>query len=112
MGDKVASQVVEKEEEFQSWVIDLAHTRGWLVAHFRTARTKTGWRTAVSADGQGFPDLICSRGTITIYAEVKRQKGRLTPEQKLWLELLAQNPGNKCFVWRPSERKEIEEVLS
>ncbi len=101
----------EREEHFQSWIIDLAGYRKWKRAHFRPAMTKTGWRTAVSADGAGFPDLLLTRDQVTIFAEVKSKTGRLTPEEKSWLETLALNPNNKCFVWRPVDRQAIEEVL-
>lgn len=108
---RTSKMPAESEEDFQSWVIDLAHTMGWLVAHFRAARTKTGWRTAVSADGEGFPDLLLTRGAVTIFAETKSETGRLSPQQRVWLQTLAENPRNRCFVWRPADRPQIEEIL-
>ena len=45
------------ERELQDAVIQLARLLGWRVAHFRPAMTTRGWRTPVSADGAGFPDL-------------------------------------------------------
>jgi len=103
----------ESEDDFLTWLIDLARVNGWKGAHFRGGWSRDGERftTPVQADGEGFPDLVLTRDSVTIYAETKTEKGKLTPEQKEWLEVLARNPGNKCFVWRPSDRKEIEEVL-
>ena len=103
----------EREDDFLTWIIDLAHATKWRVAHFRGGWSRDGKRfiTPVQADGEGFPDLVLTRDSVTIYAETKSKRGRLTPEQKSWLEVLALNPGNRCFVWRPADRKEIEEVL-
>ena len=43
-------------------VTELATIYGWRWAHFRVARTKYGWRTAVSGPlGAGFPDLVLTR---------------------------------------------------
>ncbi len=46
------------EADFQAQVIDLLHLHGWVVAHFRPARTAKGWITPVAADGAGFLDLL------------------------------------------------------
>jgi hypothetical protein len=36
------------EADFQAAVIDLAHVLGWTAAHFRPARTETGWRNRIA----------------------------------------------------------------
>jgi len=101
--------VTIKEEQFFDQVIDLAHLYGWQVAHFRPARTKWGWRTAVSANGAGFPDCIFLRERV-IYAELKSENGQPTPEQYEWLENLAE-AGQEVYLWRPSDFDEIVKVL-
>lgn len=88
-----------KEAELQEAVIDTAHTFGWLVAHFRPARTEKGWRTPVAADGKGFPDLVLVRDRI-LFVELKSEKGRLSPDQALWQEWLTEGDGDHR-VWRP-----------
>lgn len=112
----VLARYLEREDEdsFKTWVIELAMLHKWKVAHFRGAWSLDGkhFRTPVEADAEGFPDLVLARGPATIYAELKTKKGKLTDAQKEWLAALAENPGNKCFVWRPADRNEIEEVLS
>lgn len=100
------------EDEFLGQVIDLARLRGWRVAHFRPARTANGWRTAVQADGVGFPDLILTRhrdGRIAA-AELKVGRNRLTPEQADWLAWF-EAAGVPAFEWRPERWAEIEEFL-
>ena len=50
------------EKTFQRQVIDLLHLFGYRVAHFMPAMNAKGqWRTPVSADGKGFPDLVAVR---------------------------------------------------
>lgn len=75
------------EAELQQAVIDTARTFGWRCAHFRPARTKHGWQTPVAADGKGFPDLVLvNRQTgRLIFAELKSDRGKTTPEQDDWL---------------------------
>lgn len=103
------SRLRETEAEFQSYVLDLAALLGWRVAHFRPARTEKGWRTAVAADGKGFPDLVLVRDRV-IFAELKSDTGRLSGEQEEWLEDLAA-AGAETYIWRPSDRTSVEAAL-
>lgn len=109
------------EEEFQDGVIELAQAQGWRVAHFRPARTADGgWRTAVSGDGVGFPDLVLVRAPRLAFAELKGERGSVRPEQKDWLMALAAcavdvsrrpRPVPEVYLWWPADWPEIEEVL-
>ena len=99
--------------ELQTKIIDLARDFGWKVAHFRPLRTKHGWRTPVSADGKGWPDLYLihpERGVV-MYREIKSKYEKLSPEQIQWGEWLnaaAQDYG----VWRPDDWPEIVSTLT
>lgn len=87
--------------------------RGFRVAHFRKARTARGWRTAVSADGKGFPDLILCRastGTILV-RELKVPPNKLTVEQDEWLWALGA-VGIDAKVWTPDDWDNIERELA
>ena len=99
----------ELEGTFQGAVIEYAQLNGWAVAHFRPARTKTGWRTAVSADGKGFPDLVLVRERI-IWAELKRDGEDLRPDQVKWRDWLLAT-GAEWYKWEPSDWTEIEATL-
>jgi hypothetical protein len=93
-----------REAELQAGVVDLAHALGYRVAHFRPAMTAHGWRTPVSADGAGFPDLVLCRardGRI-IVAELKAEKGRVTEAQRAWLDDLSA-AGVPVFTWWPAD---------
>ncbi len=97
------------EADFQRQIIDLARLHGWKVAHFRPARTEQGWRTPVSADGKGFPDLVLVRGRV-LFVELKSAKGRLTYEQHEWLDALTR-AGAEVHVWRPDDFDRAHDVL-
>ena len=109
-GDKVKIS----EEQFLKQVIMLANAFHWKVAHFRTSLSQSGkWITAVQGDGKGFPDLVLVRldPPEVIFAELKSQKGRLSPEQKEWLDLL-KGSGQQVYVWRPDDYGDIKLILS
>lgn len=101
------------EATFTAQVIDLAQMYGYLVAHFRPALTAKGWRTAVSGDGKGFPDIVALRlsDARLLVAELKAEGGRCTNEQTEWLNRM-RNAGVETHVWRPSQMEEIVRVLS
>lgn len=99
----------QTEAQFQKAVIDLARHTGWLVAHFRPARTEEGWRTPVSADGAGFVDLVLVRDRV-LYRELKSEKGRVRPDQQHWHDALAA-AGADIAVWRPSDWSAIASTL-
>lgn len=98
------------EREWQSQVLGFAALHGWRVAHFRAARTAHGWRTAVSADGKGFPDLVLVRGNRLIFAELKRDGEVPTPEQEQWFKALRGTQA-EVYLWEPRDWELIRGVL-
>jgi hypothetical protein len=99
----------ESEADFQKAVIELAQLLGWRVAHFRPARTEHGWRTAVSADGKGFVDLVMVK-TSVLFVELKAERGRVSPEQEAWHAAL-RAAGAEVYVWKPPDWTVIEARL-
>lgn len=96
------------EDQLQSVVIDLAHLRGWKVMHTRPAWSKGHMATPLQGD-PGFPDLVIARRFyVTLFVELKTEKGKLTPDQENWRLAL---PG--WHLWRPSDWSSglIAEVL-
>ncbi len=95
-----------------------AKKHGWKFIHFTQAivggMSEDGaWATPVGGDAKGFPDLMLVRpGRELAFAELKRELGKLSPEQEEWIGLL-RTLGYDVFVWRPSDLrlKRIEAYL-
>lgn len=98
------------EAAFQSSVIEFAQMHGWKMAHFRPAMTSKGWRTPVTADGRGFPDLVLVRDRV-VFAELKGTDGRLRPEQRDWLDALSA-AGCEAYLWSPNDWDAIHDALA
>lgn len=90
-----------KGRDLQRAIINLARTLGWRVAHTPPIRTERGWRTAVAADGKGFPDLLLVRDRV-IAVEVKGTGDRMRPGQEEWLTAF-RLAGCAAYVWTPVE---------
>lgn len=102
------------EKHFQGGVIKLAQSLGWMVAHFRPSLNRSGrWQTAVSGDGAGFPDLVLvhEKTGAVLFAELKRDSGKLTPEQERWRAALSKDGGRHC-IWRPKDLELIRDLLA
>lgn len=98
------------EEEFLGQIIELAHLYQWRVHHVRPAWTNKGWRTPIQGD-VGFPDLVLARSPRVIIAEVKSEKGRLTPEEREWLTEVDTCVGVESYLWRPRMWDDIVGIL-
>jgi hypothetical protein len=83
---------VTTERELLETIREAAKIGRWLLYHTHDSR-----RSAA-----GFPDLVLVRGRDVIFAELKTERGRLTPEQVAWLGAL-RAAGQDAVVWRPSD---------
>ncbi len=110
------------ERDFQRQVTELAELFGWQWVHFRTAINARGQHmTPVSGPlGKGWPDLVLThaRRRRIIFAELKRDAGYETPEQRRVMEHLSElvtdsphGPHVAVHVWRPRDWDEIERTL-
>ena len=103
--------MTERERDFQRAVIDLARLMGWRVHHTRPALTRRGrWLTPIQGDA-GFPDLVLVRAGRVIFAELKCNGVRPTPQQQAWLDALASCAGVECYLWTPADWKTIIDTL-
>lgn len=89
------------EAEWQAIVIDLAESVGWRYYHpYDSRRSVSGW-----------PDLTLIRDGRIVFAELKKESGRPSVEQREWLEELDACLGVQAFLWRPSDIAEVERAL-
>lgn len=100
-GQNARSAPPLSEKRFLAQVVGLAMLRGW--RHYHTHRSE--------GSAAGFPDLVLVRRPRVVWAELKRDSGRLTRAQQDWLSDLAAC-GQEWYVWRPADWEEIVEVLS
>lgn len=89
------------ERAFQQSVVDLAELRQWRAWHDNDSRRNAA----------GLPDLILLRPPRLLFAELKAERGRLSAEQRAWLDELGRCPGVEVHTWRPGDWAQIEEVL-
>lgn len=91
-------------------------TEARLLRHVKLAALMYGYlcyhtRLSIGSD-KGFPDLELVRRDPPshIYAELKSERGRLTPDQREWIETL-RAVGRTVYVWRPDDLDEIHRIL-
>lgn len=91
------------EGQWTDVVVQTAKLYGWVVSHFRPAKTERGWRTPVQGDN-GFPDLALARDCVVLLAELKTDKGKLRPEQERWRDAI----GPEHYrLWRPADLPKV-----
>lgn len=89
------------EKRFQELVIAYAKSQGWKVFHTHDSRKSA----------RGFPDLVLAKtGRSVIFAELKREDGKVTESQQEWIEVLRQT-GSRACVWRPGDWETIVKLL-
>ena len=95
-------RIVITERDLREQIRTLCKLYGWKM-YFT-------WRSIHSP--VGFPDLVLanSEQKKVIFAELKREKGKVTPEQKEWLDAL-KACGQTVYVWRPGDIEAIAEIL-
>lgn len=70
--------------------------------------TRGKWATHVQG-ATGYVDLTMARDGRVIFAELKTEKGKLSPAQEEWRDALE---GQEYYLWRPSHWPIIERVLA
>lgn len=97
------------EREWQAKVVKAAEAFGWNVWYDTDSRrNRAGW-----------PDLTLVRVRVgpgsaegrLLFLELKTERGRVRPEQRMWLALLGACPGVTAMVARPSDWDALLEEL-
>lgn len=79
---------------------------------------KTGWRVKrdptwrPTAASEGFPDLIAVKDGRQLVWEIKKANGKLTAEQRMWLNAFAHVPGAEVAVIRPADLEWAYEAIA
>ncbi len=89
------------EAQFQRQVVDLAELYGYRCHHpWISIHSSSGW-----------PDIALFRPGRFLLAELKTQRGKLSPAQHDTIDLL-RLAGVEVHIWRPSQLEEIREILA
>ena len=118
------------ETAFLSQVADLLNLFQWRWCHIRPAWSNKGYRTPIQGSdpdgfkGKGLPDIFAVRPPRLIFAELKDEYAKPSPEQEAWLDDLKRchtfvdlDEHNNAlylpevYLWRPSNIERIAEVL-
>ena len=96
------------EADFQKTVIQTAELHQWRIYHVAKVKGQLRSKTSV-----GFPDLVLARYGRLIFAELKREGEVPDDNQEIWLNLLRSGHSVhvEVYVWRPSDWREIENIL-
>ena len=90
-----------READFQRLIVEAAGYLGYAVYHtFDSRRSNPGW-----------PDLVLLKQGHMICLEVKTERGRVRPEQVVWIAELDQVPGVTAMIVRPSQWDQVEALL-
>lgn len=88
------------EADYQKRITDYCDLLGLKWHHETDSRkTKSGW-----------PDLVIAGPGAVIFAELKKQNGRVSASQQEWLDKLS-GAGARVYVWRPSDWEQVEKTL-
>ena len=89
------------EAEFLASVTDVANLGQWFIYHTYDSRRSQA----------GFPDLVLAKNGRVIFAELKTKKGRVRPDQQMWLDELEKHRGIEVYLWRPADMDFIVKTL-
>lgn len=112
------------ERRFQQQVVKYAELMGWRVYHdaatnqrarCRKCRAKLacaecGTPVTVVRNASGMPDLLLVRRPRVIWAELKADRGAVTPSQRTMIDDL-RACGQEVYIWRPIHWEYIEKCL-
>lgn len=97
------------ERDWQATVLQWARQGGFCAYHVRRSDSVSQGahhprRGDDHDDARGVPDLLLAHPVrqLVLFVELKRESGRLTPDQERWLDTL-EWAGCEAAVWKPSD---------
>ncbi len=95
----------ESEKEFGTYIEDLLRRFGFEFDHVyeqaRYARRST----------VGRPDYFAIKPPRFLVIELKSETGKVTLEQKWWLDRCSAIEVIETYLWRPADREEAQEII-
>lgn len=99
------------EKDFARQVEHLLNLFRWRWYHPAPAYRPSGGYSDSFHGMKGFPDYHAVRRGRLLIAELKTERGRLTPDQHEWLDEYRRVPNLEVYTWRPHQLDEVKEVL-
>jgi hypothetical protein len=96
------------ESQFQKDVQRVLDAYGWIWYHAADNVPRGGYIANIRA---GFPDIVAARGSRILFAELKRETGKLADDQVRWGDAILA-AGQEYYVWYPHDMALIQEVLA
>jgi hypothetical protein len=96
------------EQPFSVAVVDYAKQHGWLVHYERQSGFKGTDGKWKGSGPKGKPDLTLARDGVILLAELKKEGGTLSEDQRQWLAAL----GPYGRLWKPRDAERIMEELA
>ena len=90
------------ERIFMDQVRTIALMNGWLIDHTPTMQYSPGKYATGGLKGKADLLLIHPQGRGIIWAELKTERGKMTPEQMAFAQAVHNN-GGEFHLWRPSQ---------
>lgn len=100
------------EAQWQQQVIDIAGVRRWRWWHAPDNRPVVGkgGQEYVQNVKAGFPDLVLVREERLVFAELKRETGKASPEQLAWA-LALNATAAEVYLWKPHDIADVLRIL-
>lgn len=89
------------EKELRQSIVRAAREFGW--------RVYFTWSSMHSP--AGFPDLTMVRNSRLIFAELKTDSGKVTPDQEAWMTALRTSGRCEVYLWRPTDLEDAYKLL-
>jgi len=87
------------EKELQQTVLEMFGWHSWLTYHTYDSRMSQ----------PGFPDVVAVKGHRVVWMELKSKKGKIRPEQRVWLDQLVLSQ-SEVYLVRPSDMDTVEDI--
>ena len=101
----VTPHSVMPESDMLATVVEMAQDHHWLVHHVLDTRHHA------KVIGPGFPDVALAKPPFLYLIELKSERGKMRPDQQLWMDALEKCRHVGAGVVRPRDLDRLERLL-